>query len=392
MSIPPLWKIQREIARVGRQFITMWPRIGTYLFGAAYYDWRYGPKRKTLVGALPLGDRAAIYLIFPTNGLLESHCMAIRHIIASGYAPVVVSNQPLTEAERAELTQISALVIERHNFGYDFGGYRDAVLALGDRLPTLRHLAILNDSAWFPLPTAGDWLHKAESMDLDLVGAASHRGMCTYDFGKFREITWTYTTRDRTFHYTSYAMSISGKVLKEPDFLKFWQQFPLTNHKSWTVRRGEIGLTRWIMDHEYTHGSVLNVQELDSELAAMSDAQIQRIAQKLIVLNIKPLQVLKKQVLTLDGPSRADLTALILNCVAGVGAGYVLAEHLIFDRGFDFFKKSPLWMSPEDSQISLDIAARIPGDTGAIILREARELARTRLRPPAEKTRAARSG
>lgn len=126
----PQNKVIRELRRL-LSYIGGLPKVLFYdPFRRIYYDWIERKSITRLEGAVPCGDKIAIYLIFPRHSLLTSHLEAIRYIAAAGYAPLVVSNLPLTEDDRARVTAGAWRYLERPNFGYDFGGYRDAILDL----------------------------------------------------------------------------------------------------------------------------------------------------------------------------------------------------------------------------------------------------------------------
>ena len=91
-------------------------------------------------------QKVAIYLIFPTSGVQESHLSAIEYIASSGYSPLVVSNLFLGDSDRQEVRSRCWQLIERPNYGFDFGGYRDGVLQLASSLHELTRLVIVNDS------------------------------------------------------------------------------------------------------------------------------------------------------------------------------------------------------------------------------------------------------
>ena len=114
-------------------------------------------------GVVPAGSKIAIYLIFPKTGVLPTHLHSLRYMIANGYAPLVVANLPLQPQDVALLQEHAWQVMERPNFGYDFGGYRAAILHIKSLLPQLERLALLNNSAWFPLAGKMNWLAEAEA-------------------------------------------------------------------------------------------------------------------------------------------------------------------------------------------------------------------------------------
>ncbi len=125
-----LWKLKRELNRAFGQMLAGPSYFVQYLAATPYYDRVLARQRKIHVGAIPLKDRVAVYLIFPKNGLLPTHLRAIGYLLDNGYAP-------LPEADRQRLQPVSARLIERANFGYDFGGYRDAILSLEPQIATL---------------------------------------------------------------------------------------------------------------------------------------------------------------------------------------------------------------------------------------------------------------
>ncbi len=147
MSIVPLWKLKREFVRLAGHVAGGPTYVFQYLTATPYYDRFMAKRSKVHVGALPMSRRIGLYLIFPQNGLLRSHLRALDHLIDNGYAPLVVSNLPLGEADLSLLKSRSFRVIERVNFGYDFGGYRDGILSLAKDFPRLERLVLLNDSS-----------------------------------------------------------------------------------------------------------------------------------------------------------------------------------------------------------------------------------------------------
>jgi hypothetical protein len=198
------------------------------------------------------------------------------------------------------------------------------------------------------------------------------------DPAQFQSIEWNYRTTHRNFHFCSFALLFGNRVLADPGFLRFWRNFPLTNRKNRTVRRGEIGLSKWILSRDFTHGVTCDLTRLDAELAALDDARLREIADNLIVPEDRRMLEVKHAALQ-AAPGRQDLIRLILTGVARQGSSYALADFTINECGFPFLKKSPGWLSRESSDITLRLAATLPGDAGAEILAEAQALRRARV-------------
>lgn len=369
MPLPPMWKIRREVARLGRQ-LHEWPAdLHNTLFATAHYDRALRNRIRRFPGRLPGSDRVAIYLIYPGSGLLQSHLDSLEYLRGKGYAALAVSNLPLSDANRDRLLGACWEYMERPNFGYDFGGYRDAILDLADRLPKLERLVLLNDSTWFPLPGARDWLEDVERLGVDFGAAASNYGAPRPELEEFRSMVWKYRSSHRNFHYCSFALFFRPDILKHPDFLGYWRGLRLSDEKKRTVRRGEIGLSQWVLAKGFSHGATLDIASLDRDLEALDDAALLDVARHLIIPEDPRLQDLRRKVLALS-PDRAELIRLILITVSLQGSSYALAAYSIFWKGFPFLKKSPLWLSRESSDLSLDLARRLNGGPAETIQQE----------------------
>lgn len=347
-------------------------KLATYYFGWIYNDLRFGREKTLHQGQVSLTDRAAIYLIFPDAGLLASHLDSLRYMQSKGYAPVVVSNHPLSPADRLVLQAHAHLVIERHNFGYDFGGYRDGVLALADRLPGLKYLAIFNDSAWFPVTPKADWLGEAERKGLDYVGAAAHFGFPVTAPEAFRSVDWTYSHKHPFFHYTSFALLIGSEILQSRDFLTFWKRFPMSDIKRLVIRRGEAGLTQWVLRHGYTHGETSDLAGLAARIRALPAPDLREVLARMPMNFGETFLKQTAQDLCADpNASAEDMANLILTSAQRQGVSYALGQVMIERFGFSFLKKSPLWLSADSSRQMLEFVNSLQGDLGAHIRAEA---------------------
>lgn len=374
----PLWKVRREFLRLWGQLHDLPVDIKNYWFATRTYDQTFADQIKRFDGALPPGPRIAILVIYPATGLTASHLRTLDYLHERNYAPLVVSNLPLSEKERGELRKNCWIWLERPNFGYDFGGYRDGVLTIADRLTGLERLVLLNDSIWFPLPGARDWLSDADALGTDLAGASAHFGVPRPEIEDFRSIDWTYAPNRRNFHYGSFALLFRSPILRDPGFLTYWRRLRLADKKKQTVRRGEMGLTQWVISHGYTHGATLDITTLDQDLQSLDSEQLLHIARNLVIPELPRLLAIVKQVTSEANPRREDLVKLILLAVARQGASYALAAYSIPFRGFPFLKKSPVWLSEESAAITLKILGGIEGAES--LTEEARQLAEAKKR------------
>ncbi len=329
--MPPFWKIKREVNRIARKVVDGSIGAVSDTVNVSYYDLLQAGKNIRTPGRLPALSKVAVYLVFPSAGVLPSHLAALRHLSDNGYEPLVISNLPLEEADRALLADRAGMVIERPNFGYDFGGYREGVLELAERLPMLERLVLLNDSAWFPLPGAHNWLAEAEALDRDFTGAATSFGLPHATLKNMRQLAWSLNPADAKFHYASFGLMFGPNLLRNAAFLQFWRRLKLTNDKRLTVSRGEIGLTKWVQRKGFSHGATLDVSTLDEELAALPDAALQEIFRGIVMPDSPEIEAAWQKA---QAPSRGEATAFILGAAANQGPAYALAGHLWRQHGF----------------------------------------------------------
>ena len=113
--------------------------------------------KKEFSGEIPLRNNIVIFLIFPEKGLKPSHLSTLNYFVNKKYSPLVISNCVLSAEDKIKIKRNSWFLIERKNYGYDFGGYRDGVLFLKDKLFKINNMILLNDSAWFPISKNNDF-------------------------------------------------------------------------------------------------------------------------------------------------------------------------------------------------------------------------------------------
>lgn len=368
-----LRKIQRELTRIGGQILCAPSSLFSYLFSTFYYDAFLSHKVQKTRGNGTISKKIAIYLIFPRSGVLQSHLAAIDYLHSAGYATLVVSNQRILGADRQKVLSRACMLLERPNFGYDFGGYRDGIIAIGiENLRKLDRLALFNDSCWFPIPGGIDWLRESEELNVDFAAASWHGAVIPRDFNNYEFVNWQICKRRRNFHYASFALNFKSDILRDARFWRFWKKYRLTNKKHKTVRRGEIGLTRWVLRHGYSHGCTTELAKFDSELMLMSEEEVNQIFSKLVVVadRQKKLEWRNITISTAENLSRRQREKIILALTSRAGMAYALASYLVRERRFAFLKKSLLREDETAAAIILETIQAFEGPMRDIILSE----------------------
>jgi len=251
------WKLKRELKRLRNQVL----QFHWFIFGSLRRR-SYDRKRSSLVkihdGAQPAREKIAITLCFQPNGILPTFLAELDHFVASGFSPVVVSNLPLSAQDRSALMERSLLVIERPNYGYDFGGYREGILCLFERGIKPGHLVLKNDSVWFPLWPDSDLLNRAVADDHDI-------------FGVFLN---SHGRKRRQTHLQSYFYSFNEKIVSSLEFRHYWQNLFMTNNKHAVVRQCEVKLTDWFRSKGFTIGQLFDAEAMRTAIKSLTDSEL----------------------------------------------------------------------------------------------------------------------
>lgn len=225
----PLWKIKREVSKA-IEHISSLPQLIYEPVIQKIYDKDFYKKLSTYQGSQSPSKKIAVFLIYQPSGLPESVFLSIAHLSRSGFSPVVISNCPLLSSDKERLCASSFLVVERKNFGYDFGGYRDAVWLLRRLQVQCDEVLFLNDSVWFPIFDDSKMLEEMVAKNSDYIG--------TQVFGD--------RSSDGSFNgfLGSYCFLIKKPLLDSQAFNLFWDKYQLSSVKEIVLRRGERAFSK----------------------------------------------------------------------------------------------------------------------------------------------------
>ena len=335
-------KLLKEIYRILKQIFYLPRYLTNLLFGTFYYDNFLAKSKIKNSGNLPLNKKVVIFLIFPDCGLAKSHLRTLKYFIRNNFSPLIVSNLPLSKENKNLLLKNCWTLIERKNYGYDFGGYRDGVLFLSEKIRDLDKLILINDSTWFPITNNNSFMDFIDNSNLDFIGATSHYGFKRQRLpSKKTSLSKPeFNFNNKNFHYASYALSFSKKILKDENFLKFWKNLRLSGTKNLVVRRGEIGLTQYVVrNKEYSHGSLIDSGKLEDILKNLSKETLLKISRETIIENSSLKKFKEKFIKNADSFSKDELIAFILIQVSRQIIVFSLIKFLIEDLRFPFLKK-----------------------------------------------------
>ncbi len=265
-------KLKNEVFRIIWQFLSFPSTFFDKFLGRFYYDWILARKIRIINGSVPLLDKCAIYLVFPNPVLSQGHLHSIKYLLSEGYAPIVVSNAPLSETELGIIQPFSHQILIRPNFGYDFGGYRDGILSVYPKRYQIRRLAVFNDSCWFPLPNSVSWLAAAERLNVDFSGALAHADMDWFTVLVDPNISEKRVKRHKhLYHFCSYAFLFSTGALESGAFWGFWRKLRMSSSKHRTIRYGERALSNFMFNNGFSYGLTTSQEDIAQSLTALPD-------------------------------------------------------------------------------------------------------------------------
>lgn len=121
----PLWKVRREIARIGAKIYNLPASVASLPMRLsepkrrAEYERDFDRLTRLTEGAHASKDKIAIFLIYQPKSLAPSVLDTCRWLVSEAYAPFVISNGMLDDAARCVLAAESWRLLERPNFGYE---------------------------------------------------------------------------------------------------------------------------------------------------------------------------------------------------------------------------------------------------------------------------------
>ncbi len=258
MSMIPKWKIVREAQRVREQFKALLMKP-VYWHQQRSFDRQRDARIEVQAGDLPLGDNVVVLLIYQPKGLSASTFHTLNHLKSEGFSAFVVLNSPVSDADYERLKANSALIMKRPNFGYDFGGYRDAILHLTGQPYVLNSITCINDSIWFPVFPECDNLPRMLNTEGELVG---------YSFAKSHP-------KRQNAHVQSYFFMFKGAVfLKSPEFQDYWSNMKVSNSRYMTIRSSEMKMTRYFESRNFKIGWLFSADDMKAHYASCADEEV----------------------------------------------------------------------------------------------------------------------
>jgi hypothetical protein len=220
-------------------------------------------------GAQPLGTKLAVFVVFQPMGIVPSSLLTLEYLNKNGFSVLVTSNAALSSTDRTKLAANAFRVIERPNFGYDFGAYRDSILYLQDQEIEVQHLLLLNDSTWFPLSLNSNALEHVMEVDDPFYG-------------------FVYKSEDTkrknraADHMESHFLSFRKAALESEGFKEFWAHYRMSNSRNWTIQKGEKGISKAMAQAGFASQGMISHSSFLAYMAANTNRALLEVLREMV--------------------------------------------------------------------------------------------------------------
>ncbi len=177
--------------------------------------------------------RLICYAHFDANGRVRPFVLHALQVMQHLCVDLIfISNSPLTDQDRAQLSKSCSTIIVNNNTGYDFYmwklGLKSVELSLYDQV------VLMNSSVFGPL------------FDMDAAFVQMSQLSCD-----FWGITECFQMQP---HIQTYFLVFNQKVIRSEAFQSFWHGvLPYTN-KMQVIQSYEVGLTQWLVESGFQAG------------------------------------------------------------------------------------------------------------------------------------------
>ena len=178
---------------------------------------------------------------------------------------LLVSNSPISEADRARLATCCDEILPRPNEGLDAGAYRAGLEHLGwDRLADFDELILTNHTYYAPLRPWEEVLTRAAGWgDISFWGMTEHATMRPHPFLAQRELPR---------HLQSHWIAVRRRLLTDPAFREYWEQMPPVSSYRDSIQWHESRFTGHFAELGHTWEVAFPVDRYRSENPAIEEA------------------------------------------------------------------------------------------------------------------------
>ena len=211
-------------------------------------------------------NRGLVYFHFDPHHQVRDYVVAaLSSLRPHADHILLVSNSPISEADRARLETCCDEILQRPNEGLDAGAYRAGLEHLGwERLADFDELILTNHTYYAPLRPWEEVLTRAEDWgDISFWGMTEHAAMRPHPFLAKRELPR---------HLQSHWIAVRRRLLRDPAFREYWEQMPPVSSYRDSIQWHESRFTGHFAELGHTWEVAFPVDRYRSENPAIEEA------------------------------------------------------------------------------------------------------------------------
>lgn len=181
-----------------------------------------------------IDNRMLIFLHYnKEDNVVDTYVIHWLGILRSIYSNIIfVSNSDLDKENQNLIKTFCNQLLIRKNEGFDFGGWKDAILAVGwNELIKYDSLTLLNDTCFGPIFDLKNYYISMENKAVDFWGNTNHRSTYSDVLGNIPE------------HIQSYFIVFNKPIVQSSVFQQFWENVKYETNVLDVIRNYEVQLT-----------------------------------------------------------------------------------------------------------------------------------------------------
>ena len=211
-------------------------------------------------------NRGLVYFHFDPHHQVRDYVVAaLSSLRPHADHILLVSNSPISEADRTRLETCCDEILQRPNEGLDAGAYRAGLEHLGwERLADFDELILTNHTYYAPLRPWEEVLARAANWgDISFWGMTEHAAMRPHPFLAQRELPR---------HLQSHWIAARRRLLTDPAFREYWEQMPPVTSYRDSIQWHESRFTGHFAELGHTWEVAFPVDRYRSENPAIEEA------------------------------------------------------------------------------------------------------------------------
>jgi len=211
--------------------------------------------------------RVCLFAAYDADGIVDDYVVDyVRELSRFADVYYLADSSEMPESELAKLSEITVGAWADRHGEYDFGSYKRLAERVGwETLETYDEMLLVNDSSYLLRPL-DEVFARMDARPADWWGLQATKGLWHKQAAAqalFREPvpmdTVRYSMVDMfedeylyDFHIGSYFLAYRAPVIRDPEFQRYLGFVTAQRSKLNIVRKYEVGLTRWLIQHGHT--------------------------------------------------------------------------------------------------------------------------------------------